>query len=347
MSKVRLGIVGCGYMGQRAHLDNYATLPDVELVALADLRPQTRQEVARRSGIPEVYGSHTELLEKADVEAVVAIMGYGLHHAVVPDILRAGKHCLTEKPICLKASVARQLDELAKQAGVVYQIGYMKRCDLASRHTKQMIADWRASGVFGALKLLRVSMPPGDWIFGMDNPPNLGDAPESPGPVGESLPENMSADEQNRYNAFVNYYIHQVNLIRYLLGEDYTVEYVDPTSVLLIGRSKSGVAISLEMAAYTLRDEWHEFYAACFDRGKLSLSLCAPLARQHVGSLQVYRSSEAGGTYESLVLPPSWCMLEQALLFIRAVRGEIPCISPATDAAKDLEVAEAFIERLR
>ncbi|PIW21122.1 MAG: hypothetical protein COW34_00230 [Armatimonadetes bacterium CG17_big_fil_post_rev_8_21_14_2_50_66_6] len=157
----------------------------------------------------------------------------------------------------------------------------------------------------------------------------------------------MSADEQNRYNAFVNYYIHQVNLIRYLLGEDYTVEYVDPTSVLLIGRSKSGVAISLEMAAYTLRDEWHEFYAACFDRGKLSLSLCAPLARQHVGSLQVYRSSEAGGTYESLVLPPSWCMLEQARLFIRAVRGEIPCISPATDAAKDLEVAEAFIERLR
>jgi len=55
MKKVRLGFVGCGTMGQRAHLENYATLPDVELVALADLRPQTRELVARVRAVLRRY----------------------------------------------------------------------------------------------------------------------------------------------------------------------------------------------------------------------------------------------------------------------------------------------------
>lgn len=347
MKTLRLGFVGCGTMGQRAHLDNYGTLPEVELVALADLRRRTRDLVARRYGIPETYDTHTQLLEKAEVDAVVVVMGYALHHAVVPEVLKAGKHCLTEKPICVRPETAAGLTALAEAADVVYQVGYMKRADLAGRRMKQLLATWRDSGECGALKLLRVSMPPGDWVFQMDPPLNAGDAPAGPLPPSEPLPEWMSSAEQEHYDAFVNYYIHQVNLLRFLLGEDYEVEYVDPGGVLLAGRSESGVTIVLEMAAYTLRDEWHEFYTACFDRGKLSLSLPAPLARQRVGSLEVYRHGDHGARYERPVFPPVWCMKEQARLFLAAVRGRRPCISPAAEAVKDLLVAEQVIRKRR
>ena len=37
----------------------------------------------------------------------------------------------------------------------------------------------------------------------------------------------------DQYVTFVNYYIHQVNLLRYLLGEPYQVTYADPAGVLL------------------------------------------------------------------------------------------------------------------
>ena len=47
-SKVRVGFVGVGTMGQAAHLRNYATLPDCEVVAIAELRPQLAQAIAQR-----------------------------------------------------------------------------------------------------------------------------------------------------------------------------------------------------------------------------------------------------------------------------------------------------------
>lgn len=343
MKTIKLGFVGCGYMGQLAHLTNYAALPDVELVALADLRPDTPKEVARRYGIPKVYATHTELLKKSGVDAVVAIMHYGLHHAVVPDVLRAGKACLTEKPICVCVKTARSLERLARQTGTLYQVGYMKRCDPAARMAKARIAEWKASGEFGALRFLRVVMPPGDWIFQADPPINLGDRPAGVPPQPEPLPKSMTEADRQEYNAFINYYIHQVNLIRYLLGEDYTVDYVDPKGLLMVATSESGVTIALEMATFTLGAEWREDYVAGFERGRISLSLPAPMARQRAGEIEIHRQTREGSVYERPVVPPLWSMREQARLFVEAVRAGGPVISPPADAVKDLEVAEAYI----
>ena len=46
MKKIRLGFIGTGNMGQMAHLRNYATLPNCEVVAMAELRPQLAAQVA-------------------------------------------------------------------------------------------------------------------------------------------------------------------------------------------------------------------------------------------------------------------------------------------------------------
>jgi hypothetical protein len=47
-SKPKIGFVGVGGMGQAAHLRHYATLPECEVVALAELRPKLGEAVARR-----------------------------------------------------------------------------------------------------------------------------------------------------------------------------------------------------------------------------------------------------------------------------------------------------------
>lgn len=47
MEKIRVGFVGAGYMGQRAHIASYATLPDVELTAFAEARGETAKAVAQ------------------------------------------------------------------------------------------------------------------------------------------------------------------------------------------------------------------------------------------------------------------------------------------------------------
>lgn len=344
MDKLRIGFVGCGWMGQNAHIANYATLPDVELAALADLRPDTPREVARRYGIPKTYTTHQEMLAEEPLDAVVAVMYFGLHAAVVPDILSAGMHLLTEKPICQCADQAHRMDALARGKGVVYHIGYMKRADPATARAKALIDDWKASGAQGQLNYLRVTMPPGDWILGHEWPLDLGDRPpDGAGPAMEGVPAWMDEAQGRDYVSFINFYIHQVNLIRHLLGEDYELEYIDSRRRILAAKSASGVAIVLEMATFTTRDEWVEEYEAHFDRARVRLSLPAPMARQRSGRLEILRHDDSGAVRESPVIAPAWSMREQARIFVEEARGLRPNISPAADAAKDLEFAEAFI----
>jgi len=211
---------------------------------------------------------------------------------------------------------------------------------------KEKISEWKTSGEYGCLKYLRVSMPPGgDWTLQIDPPINMNDKADSADLKNEDAPDWMSQDAKKKYLSFVNFYIHQINLIRYLLEEDYKVTYVDPAGILLVAQSNSRVTIALEMNPLSLRDEWHEFYTACFERGKISLSLPAPMARQRSGKLELYKNGEKGAIYETPVIPPKWSMLEQARLFVDAVQGKIPCISSAEDAVKDLKIAEDFVRR--
>lgn len=342
---VKIGFVGAGFMGQQAHIQNYAHLPDVELTALAEPKPATAAAVAKRWGISEVYDSHQSLLAQAHVDAVVAILPFSLHHAVVPDILRAGKHCLTEKPIGQNPQTAQTTAQLADDRGVIYHVGYMKRCDPATRFAAARIQDWRRREPFGPLRHLRVSMPPGDWIYGMEPGIRIDEAGQSAA-TAEPTPAWMDEATAEDYVRFVNYYIHQVNLIRFLLGEDYTIRYADKSGVLLVAESATGVPITVEMAACELRDEWRETCTASFAKGEIELNLPAPLARQP-GTIRIYKNAEPHPVYEQPIMPPTWSMREQARLFIESIQNGTPTISSAWDAMKDLQTAEDYIRMCR
>src|SRR5438128_2535271 len=68
--RLKLGFVGCGTMVQWAHLENYARLPNVELVALAEGRPRLAGLVAEKYGFRRTYPNHEALLQDPEVEAV-------------------------------------------------------------------------------------------------------------------------------------------------------------------------------------------------------------------------------------------------------------------------------------
>lgn len=348
--KVRLGFVGCGYMGQLAHIENYATIPDCELVALAEGRGQTAKAVAQRYGIKKVYSNHKEMLEQAELDGVVAVMWYSLFHAVVPDIINAGLPVATEKPICVKVETAKKMVSAAEEKGVIYQVGYMKRHDPASKLVRQVVQQWRESGECGRMNYIRITMPSGDWIYEMDAPINLGDpVPAYENETPEPMPDWMLEPMKGAYNAFINFYIHQVNLLRYLMGEDYKVTHVDRDQRIMIATSDSGATCVLEMASYGLRNVWHEFYRICFDGGKIELQLPAPMARQRAGKVSIYKGSGFTNSEPETIepdLPQKWCFLEQARHFVECIRDGKPTISPASDAIKDLDVSEQYIRCL-
>jgi predicted dehydrogenase len=342
---VRLGFIGAGFMGQLAHIANYATVPECELVALAEGRSKTAEAVARRYGIQRIYENHREMLEKEDLDGVVAIMGYHLYHAVVPDILEAGVNLATEKPMCVRVETAQKLADVAQEKGLIYQVGYMKRHDPAAKLVRETVLRWRETGECGALNYVRITMPPGNWTYEIEGPINMGDpAPQYENETPEPMPEWMPGEMKNAYNSFINFYIHQVNLLRYLIGEDYHVEYVDPSSRVMVAISEGGVPCVLEMAPYGLKNRWDEFYKICFDNGKIDLKIPAPMARQRAGEVIIYRGDKV--EFAKPDLPQRWAFREQAIHFVECIREGKPTISPASEAVKDLEVSEEFIRCL-
>jgi len=343
--KIRLGFIGAGGMGQAAHIHNYAQLTDMcELVALAEIRPKLARRVADRYGIAEVYPDHTALLESADVDAVVAIMGYALHHNVVPDILNAGTHLLTEKPIGCRADAAESWAKLARDKGLVYLVGYMKRWDLGVRYVVDLITRWRASGEYGKLTYLRCNMSGTDWTWNPEDPLFTDEGFDKP-LAAEPFPEKFDEEQAQLYNTQINFYVHQVNLIRFLVGEDYVLDFNHPSGKTFTATTESGTPIVLEMGIYELNQSWDEIYHICFEGADIELRLPAPLHKQQNGEVRVRRNT--GETREELcpnIIPPSWSFFEQAKGFLECVQSGRAPHDSAGDAVKDLRIFERQVE---
>jgi predicted dehydrogenase len=190
-------------------------------------------------------------------------------------------------------------------------------------------------------------MPAGDWVAG-----GFDDLIETDEPYPEveqdPPPADMDPEIFAQYTAFVNYYIHQVNLLRLLLGEPYRVTYAEPTGILLVGSSSSGIPCSIEMSPYRTTVDWQECIFVCFERGYLRLALPAPLARNRSGHVELYADPGKGARPLRSVpqLPWTDAMRQQAIRFVRAIRGKCSPPCEAAEALQDLEIARDYV-RLR
>jgi predicted dehydrogenase len=136
-----------------------------------------------------------------------------------------------------------------------------------------------------------------------------------------------------------------VNLMRYLLGEPYSVTYADPSGVLLAGQSASGVACVLEMSPYQTTIDWQESALVAFEKGWVKLELPAPLASNRPGRVEIFRDPGNGQTPQTIVPQLPWvhAMRQQAINFVKAVRGEAKPLCESAEALEDLKIARQYI----
>ncbi len=343
--KVRIGFVGVGGMGQCAHLKNYAALPDLcEVVAIAELKQDQANKVAARYGVPKVYKDHAEMLAKEKLDGIVASQPFSRHGILVPELLKAGVPVFTEKPIAASVEAGEKIVAAVKKSGTWHMVGYHKRSDPATMYAKAQIEALKTSGEIGKMKYIRLLMPAGDWIAGGFNDLIHGN---DPNPSLDSDPRASDMDEATwkAYVEFVNYYIHQVNLMRHLLGEPYKVAYAARSGVMLAGESTGGIACVIEMTPYQSTIDWQESALVCFEKGYLKLELPAPLASNRPGRVEIFKDPGKGAVPQTTVPQLPWvhAMRQQAVNFIRAVKGEIKPMTEAAEALEDLKFAREYI----
>lgn len=348
MDKVRIGFVGVGGMGQCAHLKNYVTVPECEVVAIAEVKEQQGKLVGQRYGIPKVYKNHEEMLANEKLDGIVASQPFTRHGVLISELAKAGIPIFTEKPLAGAIEAGEKILKALDAGGSWHMVGYHKRSDPASMYAKAEIDRLKASGELGKLKYVRILMPAGDWVangflghIGINEPvpPLEFDPPAS----------DMDAPTYEAYNAFVNYYIHQVNLMRYLLGESYKVTYADPSGVMLAVQSDSGVAGVIEMTPYRTTIDWQESALIAFEKGYIKLELPAPLASNRPGAVEIMRDPGNGVTPETIVPTLPWvhAMRQQAMNFVSAIKGDMKPPCEAHEAIEDLKVAREYIRLLK
>lgn len=345
--KVRIGFVGVGSMGQCAHLKNYANLDICQVVAIAEIRESLRRKVASRYGIPRTYPTHEEMLQNEALDGIVAAQPFGRYGILMPELLKAGVPVFTEKPLAASIEMGEKIVDAMRMSGTWHMVGYHKRSDLATMYAKTEIERLKASGELGKMTYVRILMPSGDWVAGGFNDLIRDDSP-APSLEWDAPATGMTDEARSQYNGFVNYYIHQINLMRYLLGEPYQVTYADPSGVLLAGQSENSIACTIEMSPYNTTIDWQESALVCFERGYVKIELPAPLASNRPGRVEILRDPGEGTTPETVVpqFPSVHAMRQQAINFVTAIKGEAdpPCTSE--EALEDLKVARTYIRLL-
>lgn len=343
MEEVRMGFVGCGFMGQIAHIANFSALPGCRMVAVADPREDIAAQVAARYGIQRVYGSHRELAMDDQVDAVAAILPHIANGPVAKELLKAGKHVLVEKPLAVSVKQGQEMVRAAQEAGVHLCVGYMKRFDAGVRWAREAIQAWLQEGT--APTLVRAHCFGGDWVCGNDER-ITSDEPYPALEIEAAGPDGWDEEAQQDVQAFANIYAHNLNLVRFLLGSEMSVLAVTPhRGSMLVALSAGDTLVSLECGGIACQ-WWDEVTTTYFPDGFVDLKTPPPLLRNVPASVQRYRSVPDALT-ESPVLPWTWSFRNQAQAFLDTVRGEIEPVNSGADAVRDLELIEEIIRRKR
>ena len=136
--KIRIGCIGVGQIGKH-HLDNYAKIPNAELVAVADINERELNYVAEQYNILDAYTDFREMLSRDDIQAVDVCLHNNLHMSVTVAALEAGKHVYCEKPMAGSYIDAEAMFSKSQEKGLKLSIQSRLLFETETRAAREII----------------------------------------------------------------------------------------------------------------------------------------------------------------------------------------------------------------
>jgi predicted dehydrogenase len=343
VDKIRIGYVGCGYMAQKVHIPNLSTIPDCELVALAEVRQELGHKVQARFGIPRLYPDHEAMLADPDVEAIAVSAAFAVQGQIARDALLAGKHVFMEKPMAVSLEQADAILEAGRQTGKRLMVGYMKRYDAGNELVKDRIEAFRASGELGPITYARNHGFCGDWTAGIDVPMLQTDEPKPDAPAAG--PSWLPPQYMNQYLGYLQQYTHNVNLLRWFLdaGDDVKVRVVDLdddgyTGIAVL--DVHGTRAVLETGRVS-HNRWDEHTQVYFRDGWIKTWAPPLLLKQVPAEVEIYRAGETQTFTRPIPQPAwSWSYKREAEHFVRCLQSGEAFRSSGEDTRTDVRLFE-------
>lgn len=164
MSKLRVAVIGAGSISEM-HLRSYQNNPDVELYAICDLNEERAKAKAEKYSISRVFTDYKELLTDASIDAVSICTWNNSHAPISIAAVEAGKHVLTEKPLCKTVEEALEVEKAVQRSGKTLQVGFVRRYASNTGIVKSFLDNGELGDIYYAkASCIRRLGNPGGWF---------------------------------------------------------------------------------------------------------------------------------------------------------------------------------------
>lgn len=166
VTEVRLGLIGCGKVVEVFHLPALAVIPEIRVVALADMDAARLGRVGDLLGIDarRRYADYRRLLDDREVEAVSVSTPPGSHRPIVVAAASAGKHVICEKPMATTVADADAMIEAARRQRVQLSVHHNYLWFPENRTAHRLVRQGRLGQlVHTSINCLGLPYFGGDW----------------------------------------------------------------------------------------------------------------------------------------------------------------------------------------
>lgn len=197
---LKVGLVGTGSIS-RYHLPAYLQYPEtVRLTAVCDIRRDAMEKFAQNAGVKDCYADFSEMLKKADIDAVDICTIHDQHEPQVLAAAAAGKQIFLEKPMAVNVQQCKNMVQAAKKAGVTFMVGHDLRYAPHTRAIKRIVE----SGELGTVRVTNCVL--------------ISNFPPGP-PGGYQLGAWLGDPKRAGGGMIISGVIHQIDLMRYFVGD--------------------------------------------------------------------------------------------------------------------------------
>lgn len=148
--KLRLALIGCGGISE-VHLKALQTIPEVEVIAGVDIKPERLKVMEEKYGIKKLYKDWKEMLKEVKPDAVDICTPNGVHAPPAIDAANAGCHVLVEKPMAMNPAECKKMIDAAKKAGKKLSVGFQYRY----HPNTEFLTRVRDEGTFGKVMFVK------------------------------------------------------------------------------------------------------------------------------------------------------------------------------------------------
>lgn len=120
-------MIGCGDVTERKSAPALSLVAQSKLLAVTSRTLSKAEDYAQRHGVDQVYQSVSEMLAKADINAVYIATPPSSHLELAKEVAAAGKACYIEKPMARTHQECEQLVALFAEQNVPLYVAYYRR----------------------------------------------------------------------------------------------------------------------------------------------------------------------------------------------------------------------------